>query len=151
MLTSDRCHFEIAQRQSGTVLLLMPAAVLIILVLGAIAVDVGLGAVRARELRAVAASAANDTLAALDVGALRADGELVIDRSRAVQIIEEAIAHGPLPDAAIEGMTIGQDALGRPEVVLRLGLDVDLILTPALPMAPDRIHVSATERVLIVQ
>ena len=128
----------------------MPAAVLIVLVLGAITVDVGLGAVRARELRAVAASAANDTLAALDVAALRRDGAIVIDRTRALEIVTEAIATGPLPDASIERLTITQDGLGPPEIELQLGLDVDLVLAPALPAAPRQIHVSASERVLIV-
>jgi hypothetical protein len=150
MLTGTRFDPEHGERQRGTVLLLMPAAVLIIVVLGAVAVDVGLGAVRARELRAVAASAANDTLAALDVSALRSDGTLTIDRDAALGIIEEAIAHGPLPDASVERLTIGQDELGRPEVELQLGLDVDLVLAPALPRAPDRIHISATERILVV-
>jgi hypothetical protein len=132
------------------VLLLMPAAVMIMLVLGAIALDVGLSAVRARELRAVAASSANDTLAALDVAALRVDGVVVIDHSRAVEIVAEAIENGPLPDATIESVIIGEDPLGRPEITVQLGLDVDLIIAPALPGAPSRIHVSATERVLIV-
>jgi hypothetical protein len=138
------------QADRGTVLLLMPAAVMIMLVLGALVLDVGLSAVRARELRSVAASSANDTLAALDVNAFRSDGEIVIDHSRAVEIVAEAIANGPLPDATIELVAIAEDPLGRPEITVRLGLDVDLIIAPALPGAPNHIHVSATERVLIV-
>jgi hypothetical protein len=134
----------------GTVLLLMPAAVMIMLVLGAIAIDIGLGAVRARELRAVAASSANDSLAALDVTALRTEGQLVIDPTRATEIVAEAIARGPLPQATIERVTIGHDPLGRPEITIQLGLDVDLIIAPALPGAPTNIHVSATEHAVVI-
>ena len=42
----------------GTVLLLFPASVLIVFLLGAIVVDVGLAQLRARELEAVAAAIA---------------------------------------------------------------------------------------------
>ncbi|MEZ5165726.1 MAG: hypothetical protein R2695_04245 [Acidimicrobiales bacterium] len=59
MLTAMR-----AEHEKGTVLLLFPTAVLIMVLLGAIVVDVGLTQVRARELDAVAGSAANDALAA---------------------------------------------------------------------------------------
>ncbi len=128
----------------------MPAAVLIMLVLAALALDAGLSAVRARELRAVAASAANDSLAALDIVALRSTGELTIDGDRAVEIVTEAVARGPLPEATVEAVTIGSDPLGRPEITVRLGLDVDLIVAPALPGASERVHISATESVLIV-
>jgi hypothetical protein len=151
MLTPDQPRpNDRGRNDRGTVLLLMPAAVMIMLVLGAIAVDIGLSAVRARELRAVAASSANDSLAALDVTALRTDGQLVLDPATATQIVAEAVARGPLPQATIELVSIGQDPLGRPEITVQLGLEVDLIIAPALPGAPTSIHVSATEHAVIV-
>lgn len=134
----------------GTVLLLMPAAVLIMMILGAMALDVGLTQVRARELRSVAASAANDSLGALDIDALRSDGVITISETRAAEIVATAIATGPLPEATIEQVDVTRDPLGRPEIVVRLGLDVDLVIAPALPGAPRRVHISATERVLVV-
>ena len=62
--------------EQGTVLLLFPAAALIMIVLGAMVIDVSLSQVRARELESVASSAANDALGALDVHHLRSTGEI---------------------------------------------------------------------------
>ena len=117
----------------GTVLLMFPAAMLIMVVLGAIVIDVGLSQVRARELDAVAASAANDTLGALDIHQLRTDGTVRLDQHRAVAIAEAAVAAGPLPDAVVTEVAITTDSLGRPEVAVTLQLEVRLIIAPALP------------------
>ena len=51
----------------GSVIMLFPAGFLIMMILGAIVIDVGLSQVRARELEVVASSAANDALGALDL------------------------------------------------------------------------------------
>ena len=91
----------------GTVLLLMPAAVFVMLVLGAIVLDVGLSRVRAQELRSVAASAANDSLGALDVDELRSSGTIVISEARAEVLAAESVAQGPLPNATIEDVCRG--------------------------------------------
>ena len=81
--------------------MLFPAGFLVMIVLCAIVIDVSLSQVRARELEAVASSAANDALGALDLTALRSGGELRFDLSRARLIVAESIANGPLPDAKI--------------------------------------------------
>jgi hypothetical protein len=120
------------ERDRGTVLLLFPAGFVVMLVLGAIAIDVGLVQVRARELEAVASSAANDSLAALDVVALRDRGVVELDVERVHQIAEEAIAAGPLPDAALVAVDVHRDALARLEVAITLRLVVELVLAPAL-------------------
>ena len=134
----------------GTVLLLMPAAVFVMLVLGAIVLDVGLSRVRAQELRSVAASAANDSLGALDIDELRSSGTIVISQARAEVLAAESVAQGPLPDATVEDVEVALDPLGRWEIVVRVGLDVELVIAPALPGAPDSLHVTATERVLVI-
>ena len=121
------------RRDRGTVLLLFPAAFLIMIVLGAIVVDVGLSHVRARELEAVASSAANDALAALDVNALREDGELRFDLERAEQIVAESVANGALDEAVVVAVGIGTNGVGEPQLEVTLQLEVEFIMAPALP------------------
>lgn len=136
--------------ERASVLLLMPAAIMIVVVLGALAVDVGLSRVRARELRFVAASAANDALAGLDVAALRSDGTIRIDVNDAREIVSAAVATGPLPEAEIESVSVAEDALGRLEITVRLSLDVELLIAPAIPGSPGSVRISATESVVVV-
>jgi Flp pilus assembly protein TadG len=123
----------VLRRDRGTVLLLFPAAFLIMIVLGAIVVDVGLSHVRARELEAVASSAANDALAALDVAALRENGELRFDLVRAEQIVQESVASGALADAVVIDVGVGTNGAGDPQLEVTLQLQVELIMAPALP------------------
>ncbi len=135
----------------GTVLLLFPAAVMIMLVLGAIVVDIGLTQVRARELQAVADSAANDSLAALDVAALRSGLPLTLDAARARGIVAEAVAAGPLPNSTVEAVAIGHDGAGRITVDVRLQLRVDLIIAPALPGGLSSTLISRTGHIVVLK
>lgn len=137
-------------RERGSVLLMFPAAMLIVLVLGGIAIDVSLSQVRARELQSVAASSANDALASLDILALRNDGEIRFDRARAQIIVAESVAAGPLPSATIDFIGVQTDALGRPEFVVTLSLDVDLVIAPALPGDLETTRITRTESVTIL-
>ena len=134
----------------GTVLLMFPAAMLIVLVLGGMAIDVSLSQVRARELQSVAASSANDALASLDIAALRNDGEIRFDHARAQAIVAESVAAGPLPSATIDFVGIQADALGRPEFVVTLSLEVDLVIAPALPGNLETTRITRTETVTIL-
>lgn len=111
----------------GTVLLMFPAALVVMMILGAIVVDVGYTTVRGRELRAVAASAANDSLAALDIVELRTSGRTVIDGAAARRTVAEAVAAGPLPDARIVEVAI--DGF---EITVTVALEVELVMAPAL-------------------
>jgi len=117
----------------GSVLLLFPAALFVVIVLGALVIDVSLSQVRARELESVAASAANDALAALDVAALRSTGEVQIDLARAETIVMDAIANGPLPDATVVAVTVTGFGGPDPEIAVTLTLTVELVMSPALP------------------
>ncbi len=128
----------------GTVLLMFPAALMVMVVLGAVVVDVGYTTIRGRELRAVAASAANDSLAALDIVELRTTGETVIDGAAARRIVSEAIASGPLPDARIVDVVID-----RFEISVTLALDLDLVMAPALGDLT-RVTLVRTERAAVV-
>lgn len=134
MLTRDR----------GTVLLMFPAAFLIMIVLGAIVIDVGLSQVRARELEAVASSAANDALASLDLGELRATGEIRFDLDRARIIVAESVAAGARPDAAIVDISVIGAGGPEPQLAVTLTLDVDFIMAPALPGDLDSTTITRT-------
>ena len=140
MLRSDR----------GTVLLLFPAAFLIMIVLGAIVVDVGLSHVRARELEAVASSAANDALAALDLDTLRATGELRVDLVRAERIVQDAVANGTLADAVVIAVDVGANGAGDPQLEVTLQLEVEFIMAPALPGGLDSTTITRTRTASIL-
>lgn len=133
----------------GTVLLLFPAAALIMVVLGALVVDVTLSQVRARELEAVASSAANDALGALDVEHLRSTGEIRIDDGRAAEIVLASVAAGPLPDATVDAVTI-TSAGGRPVIAVTLTLVVELVMAPALPGDLDSTTITRTRTATVL-
>lgn len=136
--------------ERGTVLLLMPAAVFAVMVLGAIAIDVGLVSLRAQQLRFVADSGAADALGALDVDELRSRGRVRIDRARAAELIRGGIARGPLPDAEITAIDIGTDRSGRMEIAVRLRFEAELVIAPALPGRSDSVTVTAVGRALVI-
>ncbi len=123
MLSKDRTRTS----DRGTVLLMFPAALMVMVILGAMVIDVGYTTIRGRELRAAAASAANDSLAALDIAVLRATGDVVIDEGAARRIVAQAIALGPLPDAQIVDIEIEGF-----EIAVTLRLDLELVMAPAL-------------------
>ena len=133
----------------GTVLLLFPAAALVMVVLGALVVDVTLSHVRAKELEAVASSAANDALAALDVGHLRSTGELRIDDRRAAVIVHQSVAAGPLPSATVDAVTVTSVG-GRPVIAVTLTLVVDLVMAPALPGDLDSTTITRTRTATVL-
>ncbi len=128
----------------GTVLLLFPAALMVMVILGAIVVDVGYTTIRGRELRAVAASAANDSLAALDIHELRGSGQTVIDAAAAHRIVARAISRGPLPDAQITEIEIN-----GLEIAVTLELEIELVMAPALGNLT-RVTLVRTERAVVV-
>ena len=140
MLNKDRTRTS----DRGTVLLMFPAALMVMVILGAIVIDVGYTTIRGRELRAVAASAANDSLAALDIAVLRATGDVVINKSTARRIVAQAIALGPLPDAQIVDIEIEGF-----EIAVTLRLEIDLVMAPALGDL-NRVTLIRTERAVVL-
>ena len=135
---------------AGTVLLLFPAAALIMIVLGAIVIDVGLSQVRARELEFAAASAANDALGALDVQNLRATGQVRFDPVLAEAIVKESVAMGPLPTASVRSISISGIDGETPQIAVTLTLVVDLIMAPALPGGIGSTTITRTRTVSIL-
>ena len=86
-------------RDTGSVLMLMPAAVLIVLLLGAIAVDSAIVYLGQRQAYDVAFDAANDAAGAgFDLEEARTSGDIVYDPDRVQAIAEEAVAAAGIAD-----------------------------------------------------
>ena len=134
----------------GTVLLLFPAATLIMVVLGAMVIDVSLSHVRARELESVAASAANDALGALDIHHLRSTGEIRFDLARAEAIVADSVAAGSLPSATVDAVRITGVGGANPEIAVTLTLVVDLVMAPALPGDLESTTITRTRTVSVL-
>lgn len=86
----------------GSVLMLMPVAVLIVLLLGALAVDSAIVYLRQRQAYNVAFDAANDAAGAgFDLEIARHDGEIVYDPARVEAIAGDAVAAAGLDDVRL--------------------------------------------------
>ena len=84
---------RVARRDLGSVLMLMPAAVVITLLLGAIAVDSAIVYLEQRQAYNVAFDAANDAAGAgVDRDSLRSTGEIVYDPVRVREIAADTVA-----------------------------------------------------------
>ena len=142
-----RCRGPGAER--GTILFLFPAAVLIMFILGAIVIDVSLTQVRARELEAVAESAASDALAALDIVALRNGEGFVIPEADAALRTRASVAAGPLPNAVVDLLRVDVDSQGRTIVAVTLSLTVDLVMAPGVGDL-DQVTLTRTGRATIL-
>jgi hypothetical protein len=128
--------------------MLMPAAVLIVMLLGAIAVDLSIVRLGQRELIAAAGDAANDAVTlGLDEAALRAGDGYHLDAGRARDaVVDTLAAKGILDDLAEPpSVIITGDAAVTVQIVRR----VPHLFAKALPGAPDDqlVRATATARV----
>jgi hypothetical protein len=116
-------------RDRGSVLFLFPVGLVIVILLGAIAVDLGNVWLQQRRLADAADSAANDAVTfGVDQGALRDGGELVLDPVRVRSAVARSVLGHELPAATgAPSVSIGTDADGDPTIEVRLDGDVDLI------------------------
>jgi Flp pilus assembly protein TadG len=132
----------------GTVLMLMPAAMLVLIVLASIMVDFAIVALRARELHNAASAAANDAAtAALSTEGLRT-GDTWIDTDTAQRVVARSLAAQGL--ALDQPPTVSVSVDGR-EVTVTLHATHDYLFAPAIPGAPDTftVDVTATARTVI--
>ncbi|HVX19397.1 MAG TPA: hypothetical protein VHA73_15330 [Acidimicrobiales bacterium] len=133
------------RRDAGTVLLLMPAAVLIVIILGAIAVDAAVAFTAQRNLVAAAGDASNDASeVGLDRGALLGQGEVRLDRRSVAATILRVLHRDGIDDATVEDVAITTD--GRSASV-RLRRTVRLVFAPIVPGVSHTATVRATVRV----
>lgn len=112
--------------------MLMPAAILIVLVLGAIAVDMSVVHLAKRELIDAAAAAANDAVTiGMDEEALRNGAGFTVDPQRAMHAAEQSLEAAGLLDRLAEApeITVTDDD----RVQVHLVIEVDYIFAKALP------------------
>lgn len=125
--------------ERGSVLLLVPAGVLVLLILGAIAVDFSIAFLGQRELTAAAGAAANDAAARLADAAFYGRGELAIDQSQVAAVIDASVA-----GRRIAGMRITDRAVtvtGN-QLCVTLRADVPYVFARALPFIDRTAHVT---------
>lgn len=120
----------------GSVLILFPAAVLVLMILAAIAVDAAVVAGSQRDLVATAEAAANDAASAVDVDELRAGGHIVLDPGA----VEAAVARAV---ASTDGPVSVSWRIDGTRVEVSLTRTVEMVFSPAVPGATHRRVVSA--------
>lgn len=134
---------------AGSSLILMPVAVLVVLLLGAIAVDLAGVRLAQADLLDVAAGAANDAATdALDQNALRADGTFVLDLDLANASLDRTLGRRHLLDrVSRRSIHPGPEAN---EVTVELELPVSYFFAKAIagsrPGATVRARASASLR-----
>jgi hypothetical protein len=118
-------------RERGSVLALMPVAVLVFIVLGSLAVDASLAFLGEREVANLASAVAKDAATeGIDVVRYYGTGELVIDPVRVREVADAAMARSGLDH--LEGLTIETDVIGD-SVVVRVRAQVRSLFSRALP------------------
>ncbi len=121
--------------------MLMPAAVLVVIVLGAIAVDQSVVFTQQRDLVAGAEAAANDAVTyGIDKEAFYRTGDIVVIQSRAQAAGAAAMRARGLD---VTSLRVTPSADGR-RVVVTATARVDYIFSKAIPGAPDTTSVTAT-------
>lgn len=129
------------RRDRGSVLMLVPAGVLIVLVMASIAVDMSLVQLRQRQAHDLAAGAANDAAtAAADQGALRA-GEYRLDADRAAAVAERSVAASEMAAELVGAPVVRATAEG---IEVEISLYADYVFAGVIPGAPDGVTVTAT-------
>jgi len=92
----------VTRSERGSVLMLMPAAVLVVLLLGALAVDAAIVYLRQREATNLAFDAANDAAGAgFDLEVARTRGEVVWDPARVEALARQAVEASGLEDVEL--------------------------------------------------
>lgn len=129
-------------RQRGSVLMLMPAGVLIVLLLGAIAFDLSLVFLRQRQASSVAGDVANDLATqAIDEAEFRATGEFRLDPDRADEIGRALLAQSDVADDIVD---LDVEILGSDTAQVTVVLRVEYLFAGAIPGANDTTDVHAT-------
>jgi hypothetical protein len=138
----------VLDRDRGSVLMLMPACVLVVVVLASIAVDMAMVHMRQRQALDLAASAANDAVTAGADPALLREGAFGLDAGRVQSTVERTVAASDL----------AAHLVGRPRVRLAgdtvevsLDVEADYLFTGALPGTPDATTVHARASATAVQ
>ena len=122
--------------------MLMPAGVLVVLLLGAIAFDLSLVFLRQRQASSVAADVANDlATVALDVPTFRGTGTFELDPDRADELGRSLLDSSDLADDLVSAtVTVS----GGDTVTVTVEVAVDYVFAKAIPGAADGTTVTAS-------
>ena len=127
--------------ERGSVLMLVPAGVLIVFVLASIAVDMSLVHLRKRQAFDLASAAANDAATAgADQAALRS-GSYVIEPDSARAVVDDVVGASELASHLAAPPSVTVTAEG---VSVELALEADYIFAGVVPGAPDGTVVAAS-------
>jgi Flp pilus assembly protein TadG len=138
-----------ARWQRGSVLLLFPAAVLIVVALAAVAVDSSIAFLGERELANATAAAANDAAGqAVSDRAFYQGGRIELDPAAVERVAVNrvrAALDGRHRDLAVEARAMPPSAAGCGWTVrVSARARVSYIFSPAVPGGPDSVAVDAT-------
>lgn len=116
-------------RSQGSVMFLYPVGLLIVIVLGAIAVDLSNVWLQQRRLADATDSAANDAVAfGLDQDALRSEGLIALDPDQVNGVVATSIAGQDLPpEVGLPTVTLGVSGTGNPTVTVTVESSASLI------------------------
>jgi Flp pilus assembly protein TadG len=129
--------------ERGSVLILMPAAVLIVLLLGAVAVDLTVVHLRQQQAIEAAASAANDAVTAgVDQAALRAGRGYTLDPDRVRAAVDQSLRAQGLTDRLAAPPQIDEPTPRSVTVVITLR--ADYLFARSLPGGPHGTTVRGT-------
>jgi Flp pilus assembly protein TadG len=128
------------KRERGSALTLVPAGVLVLIVLGAVALDLSIAFLGERELANATAAAANDAASALDEDALRAGDQLVLDPRRADIVARRSLAARGRTPVDVDRVAVDVDGV---RVTVRASGTVTYVFAKAVPGAPRRARVEA--------
>ena len=127
--------------ERGSVLMLVPAGVLIVFVLASIAVDMSLVHLRKRQAFDLASAAANDAATAgADQAALRS-GSYVIEPGSARTVVADVVGASELAPHLAAPPSVTVTAEG---VSVEITLEADYIFAGVVPGAPDGAVVAAS-------
>lgn len=122
--------------------MLMPAGLLVVLMLGAIAFDLSALFLRQRQASSVAADLANDLAsAAFDDQLFRATGRFELDPASAADLGRQYAAASDVADSLVD---VAVEVVGGDAVRVTVVLDVDYVFAGAIPGAAEGATVSAS-------
>lgn len=136
-MTAERTQAEAPPRERGSVLLLMPVAVLVMVILGSLAVDRAIVFGAQRDLVAVAQAAANDGAGVgVDPNDLHGAGRLGYDPVRIDRAVRAAVS-------GADGEVRVRWGIRDGAVIVELKRSVDLVFARGVPGATRSAHIAA--------
>ena len=130
-------------RERGSVLALLPAAVLVFIVLGSLAVDASLAFLGERAVANLASAVANDAATqGIDVVHYYGTSEIVLDPARVQDVAEAALRTSGLDH--LDDLTIETEVIGADTVLVRVRARVRSQFSRVLPGGLESREVAAS-------